>query len=87
MTVSTDGPYAGFEGEISYRLPKTFDWLHYGFFAQSETWGQRYWQTKEIDWGPYKVASTPYPAYGPVYSEGPPDAGPGLSGSTIDQGG
>ena len=33
VTVSTDRPYAGFKGEISYRLPKTFDWLHYSFFA------------------------------------------------------
>lgn len=66
-TVPTEGPYAGFKGEISYRLPKTFDWLHYSFWAESETWEKRYWQTKEIEWAPFKVPYSAYPTYGPGY--------------------
>lgn len=66
-TVPMEGPYAGFKGEISYRLPKTFDWLHYSFWAESETWEARYWETQEIEWAPFKPSWSPYPTYGPGF--------------------
>lgn len=66
-TVPTEGPYAGFKGEISYRLPKTFDWLHYTFFAESETWLHRYWYTENIEWAPFRIPHAPYPGYGPGF--------------------
>ncbi|MBE3048012.1 hypothetical protein IMZ48_36985 [Candidatus Bathyarchaeota archaeon] len=66
-TVPTEGPYAGFKGEVPFRLPKAFDWLHYGFFANSDNWRRRYWQTKDIEWAPYKMPYSPYPTYGPEW--------------------
>lgn len=41
--VRTEGPYAGFDGEIAVPLPKVFDWLYYTFFAGSKSWQLRYW--------------------------------------------
>lgn len=61
----TEGPYAGYRGELSFRLPEAFDWLHYSFWAGSETWEKRYWQTREIEWPPYKLRFATYPTYGP----------------------
>jgi hypothetical protein len=43
--VPTEGPYTGFDGEITLPLPKVFEWLYYTFFAESESWPLRYWQT------------------------------------------
>jgi len=61
--VPTNGPYAGFNGEFEYPLPKTFDWLNYSFWAGTETMKQRYWQTQAfewmVDWPPF----APYPLY------------------------
>ncbi|KAK4463646.1 hypothetical protein QBC42DRAFT_323749 [Cladorrhinum samala] len=68
--VPTEGPYEGFDGEISVPLPKVFDWLYYTFFAGSESWTLRYHQTKVEGEGrrTRRVAMRnkpimPYPAY------------------------
>ncbi|GAB1319313.1 hypothetical protein MFIFM68171_09523 [Madurella fahalii] len=44
--IPAEGLCAGFDGEIAVPLPKVFDWLYYNFFAGSESWPLRYWQTK-----------------------------------------
>jgi hypothetical protein len=44
--IPTEGPYAGFDGEVAVPLPKVFDWLYYTFFAGTEPWLVRYRQTK-----------------------------------------
>ncbi|KAL2171190.1 hypothetical protein VTG60DRAFT_3501 [Thermothelomyces hinnuleus] len=48
--VPAEGPYAGFDGEISVSLHRVFDWLYYTFFAGSETWPLRYSRTKTEAW-------------------------------------
>jgi hypothetical protein len=62
--VYTEGPYAGFDGEIKVPLPKVFDWLFYTFFAGSKSWLVRYWETKTKDWTSLLMPFSPYPGYG-----------------------
>ncbi|KAL0934072.1 uncharacterized protein CTRU02_210871 [Colletotrichum truncatum] len=60
--VASERVEGGFAGEIKMPLHKVFDWLHYTLFAKSETWEQRYVQTKQR-WALPPSEFCPYPVY------------------------
>lgn len=64
--VPTEGPYAGYNGEVTVPLPRVYDWLYYTFFAGSESWQVRYREVKTREWKPDMMLMPfwPYPRYG-----------------------